>query len=92
MGDIIQFKKKESKKEETRAPKVYANLDEYWQALISEENIDVFPDPLRQREKLIFILGVIADQRQQRGEWFTDDEQTEKFLKAKGKEKEVGNK
>lgn len=66
MGDIIQFKKKESKKEGYKASKIYADVDECWQNLISELNIKaVFPDPLRFREKLIFTLGVLAGEREQ---------------------------
>ncbi len=53
MGNIDQWKKR-----------VNADFDECWQDLISEENVkDIFPNPLRPRETLIFILGVIAGQR-----------------------------
>ena len=53
MGDIDQWKKR-----------VYADFDECWQDLISEENLkDIFPAPLCPRETLIFMLGLIAAQR-----------------------------
>ncbi len=64
MGDI--------EKEEYEGPKIYANLDECWEDLISKENVkNVFPDPLRPRETLIFMLGVIAGVRAERGEWIS---------------------
>ena len=53
MGDIEQWKKR-----------VNADFYECWQDLISEENLkDVFPAPLRPRETVIFMLGLIAGQR-----------------------------
>ncbi len=64
MGDIIQFNKKESKKEETMTPKAHADWDKCWQGLISEERFKaIFPDPLCQRETLIFALGLIAGRK-----------------------------
>ena len=59
MGNIDQWKKRAD-----------ADFDEVWRGQISELNIKlIFPYPLRPLDKLIFMLGVRAGQRMQRGEW-----------------------
>ena len=71
MGDIVQLKKKESKKGKTRTPKVYANLDECWQDLIKELDLyeHCFPANLDLNQRCIFTLGMIAGERREQGLW-----------------------
>ncbi len=68
MGKIIRLKKKESKKGKT--PKIYANLDECWQDLISELNLKgTVPDTPNLNERIIFTMGSIAGKRKAQGLW-----------------------
>jgi len=70
MGDIVQLKKKKSKKGEAKTPKVYATLDECWQDLISELKLENnFPDTLNVNERIIFTVGTIAGKREAQGLW-----------------------
>jgi len=53
-----------------KRPKVYANIIECWQDMISELDLkDSFPDTLNLNERLIFMVGTIAGKREAQGLW-----------------------
>ena len=54
---------------EAKRPKVYANIIECWQDLISELEIEDFPRHLDLFERCIFMLGIEAGRREERGLW-----------------------
>jgi len=60
---------KENKKGEAKRPKIYANIIECWQDLISDLDLEDLPASLTLDERCIFMLGIEAGRREAKGLW-----------------------
>ncbi len=54
---------------EAKRPKVYANIMECWRDLISEMDSEDIPRDLTLFERCIFMLGIEAGRREEKGLW-----------------------
>jgi len=52
-----------------KRPKVYANIIECWQGIIKDLDVEDLPASLDLYERCIFILGIEAGRREQKGLW-----------------------
>lgn len=60
---------KENRGGEAKKPKIYANIIECWQDLIRDLDLEGLPASLSPEERCIFMLGIEAGRREEKGLW-----------------------
>ena len=51
-------------------PKIYENIIDCWNDLISELDLkDELPSDLSMQERMVFMVGVVAGERREKGLW-----------------------
>ncbi len=54
---------------ENLGPKLYPNISALYQAMVSERELEGFPDTLSMHEISIFVLGMLAGREEEQGLW-----------------------